>query len=134
LTTWSRNGSVRRIDSRLAAQSVAEQVQSAIERTKALEAPLVKDSDQGFRLQSANDDYRIRFGGLLQLNGRFFTSGDDKNGSNTFYVNKARPIISGTVAKYWEFQITPDFGQGKVRHLAFAATPPHLCYNGGSSK
>ena len=110
----SLNGSVRRIDSKLAAQGVTEQVQTDIERTKALDAPLVKASDQGFRLQSANDDYRIRFGGLLQVNGRFFTSGDDKNGSSTFYINKARPIISGAVARYWEFQITPDFGQGKV--------------------
>jgi phosphate-selective porin OprO/OprP len=50
----------------------------------------------------------------LQVNPRFFLSGEDKNVSSTFYVNKARPIISGAVAKYFEYQITLDFGQGKV--------------------
>jgi phosphate-selective porin OprO/OprP len=75
---------------------------------------LVKASDEGFRIQSANDDYRIRFGGLMQINPRFFPSGENKNTSSTFYVNKARPIISGAFAKYYEFQITPDFGQGKT--------------------
>ena len=51
----------------------------------------------------------------MQLNGRrFFTSGNDKNVSSTFYVNKARPIISGALGEYFEFQMTPDFGKGKV--------------------
>jgi hypothetical protein len=71
-------------------------------------------SDQGFRLQSGNNDYRIRFGGLVQMNGRFFTSGNDKNLSSTFYMTKVSQIISGALVKYWEFQIMPDFGQGKV--------------------
>ena len=51
---------------------------------------------------------------IIQGDGRFFTSGDDKNVSSTFYLNKVRPILSGTLAKYYEFQIMPDFGQGKV--------------------
>jgi len=105
---------VKGIDSKLAAQGKAQQVELATERTKALETPLVRASDSGFRIQSADDDYRIRFAGLLQLNGRFFTSGNDKNVSSTFYVNKARPIINGALGKYFEFQVTPDFGQGKV--------------------
>lgn len=110
----SLNQKVKTIDNRVAAQKEIEQIQSDVDRTQALDAPEVRVSDQGFRLQSGNDDYRIRFGFLAQLNGRFFTSGNDKNISSTFYINKARPIISGAVAKYWEFQITPDFGQGKV--------------------
>jgi phosphate-selective porin OprO and OprP len=108
------NDRVKTIDNKVAAQTEAQQIQSDMDRTKALDAPEVRVSDQGFRLQSGNDDYRIRFGFLGQMNARFFTSGNDKNISSTFYVNKARPIISGAVAKYWEFQITPDFGQGKV--------------------
>jgi hypothetical protein len=108
------NQEVKAIDRKLEAQGKTEAVQTNTERTTALQMPVIKASDEGFRLSSANDDYRIRFGGLLQLNPRFFTSGEDKNISSTFYVNKARPIISGAVAKYYEFQITPDFGQGKT--------------------
>jgi len=109
----SLNQKVKAIDGKVAAETEIQQIQSDVDRTKALDAPEVRVSDQGFRLQSGNDDYRIRFGGVLQANGRFFTSGDDQNLSSTFYINKARPIISGALAKYWEFQIMPDFGQGK---------------------
>jgi phosphate-selective porin OprO and OprP len=101
---------VKAIDQKVKSQSAQQVVQTEKDRKEALQAPLVKASDEGFRIQSANDDYRIRFGGLLQINPRFFPSGENKNVSSTFYINKARPIISGAFAKYYEFQITPDFG------------------------
>lgn len=66
------------IDRKLGVQEESQLVQTDTERTKALDAPIVKASEQGFRMQSANDDYRIKFGGVIQGNGRFFTSGDDK--------------------------------------------------------
>jgi phosphate-selective porin OprO/OprP len=104
------NQQVKAIDQKVEFQSEKRVVETETERQKALEAPLVKASDEGFRIQSANGDYRLRFGGLLQINPRFFPSGENKNVSSTFYINKARPIISGAFAKYFEFQITPDFG------------------------
>ncbi len=77
-------------------------------------------TDRGFTVSSPPDpeiggqpDYRLNFGALVQGDGRFFTSGSDKNVSSTFYLNRARPILSGTVDKWYDFQITPDFGQGK---------------------
>jgi len=108
------NEKVKLISRKLEAQGQTQQVQTDMGRTKSLEMPIVRASDEGFRFSSPNDDYRIRFSGVVQANGRFFTSGNDKNISSTFYVNKARPIVSGTLAKYYEFQITPDFGQGKT--------------------
>src|SRR5215472_2557330 len=105
---------VKVIDRKVDAQEETQLANIDAERAKALEMPIIKASEQGFRLASPNDDYRIRFGGVLQTNSRFFTSGDDKNISSTFYINKARPIISGAVGKYFEYQITPDFGQGKT--------------------
>ena len=105
---------IKVISRKLEAQGQTQEVQTDAERTKLLQIPAVKASDEGFRFSTPDDDYRIRFGGVVQANGRFFTSGNDKNISSTFYVNKARPIVSGAVAKYFEFQITPDFGQGKA--------------------
>jgi phosphate-selective porin OprO and OprP len=102
------------IDRKLEAQKDTQEVHTDTERLQALRMPIVRASEQGFRIASPNDDYRIRFGGVSQTNSRFFTSGNDKNIGGTFYVNKARPIISGAVAEYFEYQIMPDFGQGKV--------------------
>ena len=90
------------------------EVQQETEQQHALEAPVVKVGDEGFSLSSPNHDYNINFGGIIQGDGRFFTSGEDKNGGSTFFLNRVRPIITGSVAKYYNFNITPDFGQGKV--------------------
>jgi phosphate-selective porin OprO/OprP len=89
-------------------------VEAQTERKQALEWPIVKAGDEGFSLSSPNHDYNIGFGGIIQGDGRFFTSGADKNVGSTFFLNRVRPIITGSVAKYYNFNITPDFGQGKV--------------------
>jgi phosphate-selective porin OprO/OprP len=90
------------------------EVQQEAQHQRELEMPVVKVSDEGFSLASPNHDYNIGFGGILQGDGRFFTSGADKNVGSTFFLNRVRPILTGTVAKYYNFNITPDFGQGKV--------------------
>lgn len=90
------------------------EVQQETAQQHALEAPVVKVGDEGFSLSSPNHDYNINFGGIIQADGRFFTSGADKDGGSTFFLNRVRPIITGSVAKYYNFNITPDFGQGRV--------------------
>src|SRR5271166_6906969 len=101
------------------------EVQEETEQQHALEMPIVSASDQGFSLSSPNNAYRLNFGALVQGDGRFFTSGSDKNVSSTFYLNRVRPILSGTVDKWYDFQITPDFGQGKGAVLQDAWVNAH---------
>jgi len=88
-------------------------VRAETEQTKANEAPIINASDKGFWFASQDGNYKLQFGGIIQADGRFFTTGDDSTGS-TFYLNRARPILTGTLWKYYDFNITPDFGQGKV--------------------
>ncbi len=90
------------------------EVQEETQQQRSLVTPIVKVSDEGFYLSTPNHDYNIGFGGIIQADGRFFTSGADKDVSSTFFLNRVRPIITGSVAKYYNFNITPDFGQGKV--------------------
>jgi phosphate-selective porin OprO/OprP len=90
------------------------EVQQEAQHQRELEMPVVKVSDEGFSLSSQNHDYNLGLGGIIQGDGRFFTSGADKNVGSTFFLNRVRPILTGTVAKYYNFNITPDFGQGKV--------------------
>src|SRR5258707_631476 len=90
------------------------EVQAETDHQKALEAPIIKAGAEGFSISSAKGDYKLNFGGLVQGDGRFFTSGADKNVGSTFFLNRVRPIITGTLFKYYDFNITPDFGQGKV--------------------
>jgi phosphate-selective porin OprO/OprP len=90
------------------------EVQQEAEHQHALEMPIVKAGEDGFSLSSPNHDYNIGFGGIIQGDGRFFTSGSDKNVGSTFFLNRVRPILTGSVGKYYNFNITPDFGQGRV--------------------
>jgi phosphate-selective porin OprO and OprP len=90
------------------------EVQQEAQHQKELEMPVVKVSDEGFSLASPNHDYNLNLSGIIQGDGRFFASGADKDVGSTFFLNRVRPILTGTVAKYYNFNITPDFGQGRV--------------------
>jgi phosphate-selective porin OprO/OprP len=67
-------------------------------------------SGDGFVIQSESGDFKLQLRALLQFDGRFFFSDDDKVATNNFLIRRARPIFTGTVAKYFEFNLTPDFG------------------------
>jgi phosphate-selective porin OprO/OprP len=69
--------------------------------------------DEGFVLQSANGDNRIVLGLTAQADGRFSLD-DPLPITNTFTLRKARPNLSGRVAKYFDFKFTPDFGSGNA--------------------
>jgi phosphate-selective porin OprO and OprP len=66
----------------------------------------------GFVVQSEDGDYRLQFRAYLQLDGRFFPGDDRTLALDTFLLRRARPIVSGTIAKYFDFVIMPDFGVG----------------------
>ncbi len=67
--------------------------------------------DNGFFIQSSDGANRLVFGLNLQADGRF--SLDDPSPiTNTFLIRKARPTLSGRMAKYFDFKVMPDFGGG----------------------
>ena len=74
----------------------------------------VSAGPDGFVLQSGNPDFRIRIGGYAQADGRFYAQDKDGVATNTFLLRRARPILQGTVAKYVDFYLNPDFGNGQT--------------------
>jgi phosphate-selective porin OprO/OprP len=73
--------------------------------------PPIAGWQDGFFLQSPNADYRLLFGLVAQTDGRFSVD-DPKPITNTFTIRKMRPTFSGRVAKYFDFKVMPDFGNG----------------------
>jgi phosphate-selective porin OprO/OprP len=69
-------------------------------------------SKDGFSIKSADGKFAVRLKGLLQTDGRFFLGDSAVPATNTFLIRRARPILEGTVGKYLEFRVQPDFGQG----------------------
>jgi phosphate-selective porin OprO/OprP len=74
--------------------------------------PTASAGAEGFVLQSATGDYRLQLRGYAHLDGRFFPGDDARLATDSFLLRRVRPIVQGTLAKHFEFNITPDFGGG----------------------
>jgi phosphate-selective porin OprO/OprP len=68
----------------------------------------------GFSTKTADGKFALRFRGLIQTDARFFVRDSGNSAVNNFFVRRARPILEGTLWKYLEFRLQPDFGQGQM--------------------
>ena len=66
----------------------------------------------GFSLQCEGGDFRLQFRGYAQFDGRFFSGDEGALAVDTFVLRRVRPILQGTVGKYFDFSLMPDFGGG----------------------
>ena len=100
---------------------------------KKKETPVVKASEKGFGIQSADGQHEIKLRGLLQADVRSFDEGKNitqkgaPGASNAGYVDnsekandtallrRVRPTIEGTVYGKYDFRFTPEFGDGKAQ-------------------
>jgi phosphate-selective porin OprO/OprP len=83
------------------------------EEARAKPQPLVGASADGFFLRSPDKAFDIRFRGYAQLDARYFTE-DDEDFTDTFAFRRVRPIVEGTVGRYVEFRIMPDFANSNL--------------------
>ena len=66
----------------------------------------------GFSLQNESGDFRLQIRGYAHFDGRFFTGDEGFLAVDTFVVRRARPIVQGSLGKYFDFNLMPDFGGG----------------------
>ena len=69
-------------------------------------------SKDGFLLSSADKGFQLKFNGYLQADSRLF-AGQSSPIVETFQISRARPVFQGTIYKYFDFRIMPDFGGGQ---------------------
>lgn len=104
---------------------------------KAKEAPVVSASRDGFSIGSADKSYRLKFGGYAQADGKTFYDDAAHSLTDSFGVRRARLNIDGTVGKYIDFRIAPEFGNGSVSlYDAYADLKyqPYAVLRGGKFK
>ncbi len=84
----------------------------------------------GFFLQSPNGDFKLKLRGYAQADARLFPFDSGDTGNDSLYMRRVRPIFEGTVYKWFDFRIMPDFGLGTtsiqdaymdVRYLPYAS-------------
>lgn len=66
----------------------------------------------GFVIQSDGGDYRLQVRAYTHFDGRFYPGDDAAAAADQFLFRRLRPILTGAVAKNFEFTIMPDFGGG----------------------
>jgi phosphate-selective porin OprO/OprP len=74
----------------------------------------VSAGSDGFGLQSEDGEYRLQLRGYVQLDGRFFASDEGALAIDTFTIRRARPILQGSLGRYFDFSLVPDFGGGST--------------------
>jgi phosphate-selective porin OprO/OprP len=77
---------------------------------KAKDAPVFTAGREGFSLKSADGSYQLRMRGYIQSDGRFFADDKERVNVDTFLLRRVRPILEGTVGKYFDFRLMTDFG------------------------
>jgi len=105
---------VKVIDRKLEIQQEADATKAKEEQKAQAAAPIVTANSTGLTVTSPDKVYQFGFHGIIQGDGRFFMNGTDKGAGSTFFLNRVRPIVDGTLWNYYYFHIEPDFGQGNV--------------------
>ena len=87
---------------------------------KSADATIVKAGPDGFIIQSADANFKLRVGGYAQVDGRFYLNdrpvkGSSGNGTDTFLLRRVRPIIEGTVFRDFDYRVVTDFGNGAAQ-------------------
>ena len=84
---------------------------------KKKETPIVKASQDGFGLESADGKNKIRFKALAQIDYRNFQdagAGNDAKNIDGFTFRRIRPSVEGTIADKYDFKFVPEFGENKT--------------------
>jgi phosphate-selective porin OprO/OprP len=63
----------------------------------------------GFIINSADNAYKLKITGYTHFDGRFFLDDEDKGDVNRFLFRRVRLSLEGTVARYFDYRIMPDF-------------------------
>lgn len=83
------------------------QVNAAIENQKAAK-PTTGWID-GFTVGSSDGRFKLKIGAYTQADGRFFVNDAQDRNISQFLFRRVRPDIQGTVFRYFDFRLVPDF-------------------------
>lgn len=102
-------------------KKVESSQKAAAEAAKA--APKFEIGPRGVSFTSADENYKLRLGGYVQADARFFadnnTLGVGSDGfhavNDQFLIRRARLTLEGSLFKMVDFRFAPDFGGGTVQ-------------------
>jgi phosphate-selective porin OprO/OprP len=91
--------------------------------TAAKTAPRITLGAGGIGFSSADSNFVATIHGLIQVDSRTFGNDNHIAGNSGILLRRARPIITGTVFHDFDFNFTPEFGNGTPGSASAATTP-----------
>jgi phosphate-selective porin OprO/OprP len=85
--------------------------------------PRITVGANGFSFGSADSNFVVALHGVLQVDSRTFEQNDKVPGNDSILLRRARPILSGTVFRDFDFLFVPEFGGGTPGVSSSATTP-----------
>ena len=86
-----------------------KELQQEAEQARAKEAPRISLGEHGFSFATADGDFALRLGGVLQVDSRTFFDNPAIAGASGLLLRRARPYLGGTVFRDFDFLFVPDF-------------------------
>ena len=87
---------------------------AGVRRRRRPAPPITAGWQDGFFIQSANGDFRLQIGLLVQADGRFALDDSDETVVDTFSFRRLRPYLRGRFSRRFEFYFNPDFAGGTL--------------------
>src|SRR3984893_7253354 len=105
---------VDELDQRLNVAERLKEIKTEEDADKARTTASVTANGGPFTIRSGDGNFVLRLGADFQIDNRTFTGVSSAPLTDQILIRRARPTISGTVYKYIDFYVRPDFGQGQV--------------------
>jgi len=85
------------------------EVKEEEEATRKEQAASVTAGKDGFSLVSADKESALKFKYFQHTDGRYYFEDGDNKLPNTLLLRRVRPVLEGTVGKYYNFRVQPEF-------------------------
>jgi phosphate-selective porin OprO/OprP len=69
----------------------------------------------GLQIQTSDGDYRVHVGGIVQADGHYFPGNTTPGVTDQFLLRRARIELEGTIGRYVNFRLLPDFAGGQAK-------------------
>ena len=117
------NQQIQDLDQKVRILSRERELDQDAAATAAKSAPKITLGSGGFGFSSSDSNFVATIHGLIQVDSRTFSQDNHIQGNDSILLRRARPIITGTVYHDFDFNFTPEFGNGTPGAASAATTP-----------
>ncbi len=100
---------IRLLDQKIRVLERKQELKDEASAEAAKKQPVITAGAGGFALTSPDKAFDLKLRALAQADARFYFGGDGIAGNNQFLLRRTRAILSGTVAKNFDFALVPEF-------------------------